>query len=38
MTQGVEKRYYRTRAGRDDHPARHARDSLPVWTVADHRL
>lgn len=35
---GYVNRYYPTVGGQVDHPARHARDSVSVWTVADHRL
>lgn len=35
---GYVNRYYPTVGARDDHPGGHARESLPVWTVADHRL
>ena len=35
---GYVNRYYPTLRGREDQSERHARDSFPVWTLADHRL
>jgi hypothetical protein len=35
---GYVNRYYPTVGGEVDHAGRHARDSVSVLTVADHRL